>query len=822
MSRRLKLVLFLAAFCALEFIVFSRSMADFFDGDSFFHFPLRITQIGDLKRCLTSLDLAKQYRPLSHIFFGYCLYPLFGLNPRPYSYVSVAFHLLNTILVFFLIRKLTRSDRAGMAGAIFWGLNPVAIYVTHGLCFMADFTYALPYLLGIMAYLRYRETDHVAYGVLTVLAFIISLSAKEAGVTLPIALAMLAFVLPAKVEAEGAKTIGGLKWVGPALFLILITYLSAYYLMKGGAYYDQGAKDNYRFVPSLAALTSKIDAFKTGLYFPIRHNLPYHPRIANLLRMAIVIPLAGLASFALWSLGRGNRWVIAGFLWLLIVLMPVLFIMPSEFVHNLYVPLVGIALIVGLFVERFSTLLSRKIPRAPTEYVWTALFSVLLFSVIFNQQIFINRDWRPYYEKVAKNCIRDLQPLFPTLPPNTILYFLQLNDNLHWLLYNGKMVNVFFHDSSIRVKFSDRDGFPEEAMATGQAHFLVYCDDHVYDITKDYLKDSRRGGFNLLSEFHDADITFNRGEKYPNYDRFDTPNGKPAFLLPMGLENTFRNAMITIAGTGVSMRVPTLTSQSQLELAVAMKYDRGDGAQGRLYFDHGTGRQLIFDRFLNPAHRRWTTEIIDLGRFAGRSGRLYFECSSGPRGDTLGDWFAWGGLWVTHTRGNTLGAPSHTMDNGSRLDLGTLTKSAVAQFRNSRFLLSQKSSRDAKSPVFYQPFERDGITRNALITPTGSTTTFFLSDLRPNLTLKVVAGIPADHGAGAIGEIFLIDDNQRRSVYKKALNPAVELKDRQWIEETIPLNNPATAEARLVLECRPRDVNKNEMAWFGWHSVEIY
>jgi hypothetical protein len=85
-----------------------------------------------------------------------------------------------------------------------------------------------------------------------------------------------------------------------------------------------------------------------------------------------------------------------------------------------------------------------------------------------------------------------------------------------------------------------------------------------------------------------------------------------------------------------------------LILGVAKKFDIGNGAEGRIYFEHADQRDLIFAKTLDPASktgdRRWFDESIDLSRFEGMAGYLSFECYPGADGDAVADWFGWSKL----------------------------------------------------------------------------------------------------------------------------------------------------------------------------------
>src|SRR5262249_38275260 len=146
-----------------------------FDGDAFFYFAHRLSEHSSLKDTLFSMDAAHQYRPLGLILFSYVLHPLFGLSMMPYNLTALFFHICNTILVYFILRRLLKTQLSIFAGTFFWGINPVAIYVTHSISFLADFSYAFFYFAALLLFLKFVETPKTRLAVGSIVCFVLSL-----------------------------------------------------------------------------------------------------------------------------------------------------------------------------------------------------------------------------------------------------------------------------------------------------------------------------------------------------------------------------------------------------------------------------------------------------------------------------------------------------------------------------------------------------------------------------------------------------------------------------------------------------------------------
>ncbi len=129
-----------------------------------------------------------------------------GLTPKSGRIINTLIHCLNVIILFFLCRRLLThfgqapqmAERAALLAALLWGLNPfhadTVFYVIQRMTLLS----ASFYLLGVIAYLRTRESPHswAWWGALAA-SFIAGIASKENAALLPLGLLALEFVLPA-------------------------------------------------------------------------------------------------------------------------------------------------------------------------------------------------------------------------------------------------------------------------------------------------------------------------------------------------------------------------------------------------------------------------------------------------------------------------------------------------------------------------------------------------------------------------------------------------------------------------------------------------
>jgi hypothetical protein len=262
-------------------------------------------------------------------------------------------------------------------------------------------------------------------------------------------------------------------------------------------------------------------------------------------------------------------------------------------------------------------------------------------------------SWVSNGSRIAEQSLADLRSARPRLQAGTTLFFLKSNEkDLPWFFDTGGMFQVFYGDPSIHSLFADRGArLPPDYLQNERVLVLRFIRPHLYDMTEEYKSAAQETSIRLIPAFREANIWFDKREGcYPSYTVFDTPTSKPAFVTPIGRGSIGRDAIVLIAGTRLRLPLPPLKAGDRLAFSITIPFDRGDGAEGRVYFESEGQKEPLYARSLNPAgapnDRRWVDEVVELGKYAGRKGSLVLECNSGPDLDVVGDWIAWSRLRV--------------------------------------------------------------------------------------------------------------------------------------------------------------------------------
>jgi len=116
---------------------------------------------------------------------------IYGLEPFGYHMTSLIIHVLNSILVFLVLYRLTGHPWRSLAVAVLFALHPLRVESVSWVSERKDVLSAFFWLLTMVAYARYVRMKTAASYLLVVITFAMGLMSKPVVVTLPAALLLL-------------------------------------------------------------------------------------------------------------------------------------------------------------------------------------------------------------------------------------------------------------------------------------------------------------------------------------------------------------------------------------------------------------------------------------------------------------------------------------------------------------------------------------------------------------------------------------------------------------------------------------------------------
>lgn len=155
-----------------------------------------------LKHTFTSY-VQGNYHPLTMLTF--CLeYQKFKLNPKPYHLHNLILHLLNALLVLYLIWLLTKQKWVAFITALLFAIHPMHVESVAWAAERKDVLYSFFYLSAICSYIFYlkKENKKALFYVITFLLFILAVLSKAMAVSLPIVLVAVDYFLDRKISLK--------------------------------------------------------------------------------------------------------------------------------------------------------------------------------------------------------------------------------------------------------------------------------------------------------------------------------------------------------------------------------------------------------------------------------------------------------------------------------------------------------------------------------------------------------------------------------------------------------------------------------------------
>ncbi len=288
----------------------------YFHGDELDNiFWTRHVQLPDYARAfVTPRYFLYNFRPAGHLWWNLMARHA-QLDFRWYVAVIHALHLMNVLLVWFLLRRLGLGLVASAAGSLFFAFHMAVfsaywkpMYVFDVLC--ATFT-----ILSVLAYTRTGEKTWSWALAASFVFFWLAYKSKEMAVMLPAALALYEYWL------------GGRNWKRLVPFFLVSLSFSLQALLIANPTRDNDY--TLRFAP--AEVWRSVAFYSSKLFF---------------------IPYAGLAVLALPFAVRDRRaWLgVAGFC---LLLLPMLFLSRRLFGAYLYVPIAWLAVAFATVAARF-------------------------------------------------------------------------------------------------------------------------------------------------------------------------------------------------------------------------------------------------------------------------------------------------------------------------------------------------------------------------------------------------------------------------------------------------------------------------------------
>ena len=293
---------------------------------------------------------------------------LYGLNPGGHHLTNLLFHIVNTLLLFLVLKRMTgRLWMSGFIAALF-ALHPLHVESVAWVAERKDVLSTFFWMLTMWAYVHYVERPRLNRYLLVLLCFTLGLSSKPMLVTLPFVLLLLDYwplgrfqfgQLSGNSKLSTSKLISSsdqrsvalrLVWEKAPFFLLsgLSSILTIFAAQRAGAVASlEYHPFESRFANALVSYVSYIEKMiwphHLAVFYP-------HPEAFPIWKVVGAGLLLGCLTVLAIRAARKRPYLVVGWLWYLGTLVPVIGLMQagSQAMADrfTYVPLIGLFIMI--------------------------------------------------------------------------------------------------------------------------------------------------------------------------------------------------------------------------------------------------------------------------------------------------------------------------------------------------------------------------------------------------------------------------------------------------------------------------------------------
>jgi tetratricopeptide (TPR) repeat protein len=311
----------------------------------------------------------------------------YGINPGRHHLTNLLFHIANTLLLFFVFRKMTGHLWQSTFVASLFALHPLHVESVAWISERKDVLSTFFWLLTMWSYILYVQHPRVDKYLLVLLFFILGLMAKPMLVTLPFVLLLLDFYPLYRFHKSADSNNSYQRPIVfrlvlekiPLFVLVVMSSAMTFYAQKHG-----GSVASLDTIPIQARIANALVSY---VYYILK--MIYPSKLAVLYPHSVILPwwqvtgaclLLLSISFLAIRVIKQSPYFVVGWLWYLGTLVPVIGLVQvgsqSMADRYTYIPLIGIFIIIIWSIAEFVTRWNDKKIILPT--IATAILFVFM------------------------------------------------------------------------------------------------------------------------------------------------------------------------------------------------------------------------------------------------------------------------------------------------------------------------------------------------------------------------------------------------------------------------------------------------------------
>ncbi len=325
---------------------------------------------------------ASNYQPLVMLFYA-VEYKLGSGQAQIFHFINILFHLLNTYLVFVLVKKIApKNVFVALITAAFFAVHPMHVESVAWVSERKDVMYSFFFLLGLVSYVKYLDQKTYKRLIITLIFFVLSCLSKSAAVVFPMVMLLIDYYLSRKIDRKMI-----FEKIPFFLVSLVFGFVALYSQKSSGVLEDWAPKMSFIEHMSVIAFSFCSYIFKAFIPINLSAIYPYPMEIGHTLPVLYYLSLL-FVIIILFFVGFSYRWgkdILFGFLFFIITIILVLQFLPvgSAIMADryTYIPYIGLFIIVGKVFDYFYS--KAKNRQAFRKYSLAfLLFLFFIFSAV--------------------------------------------------------------------------------------------------------------------------------------------------------------------------------------------------------------------------------------------------------------------------------------------------------------------------------------------------------------------------------------------------------------------------------------------------------
>ena len=321
------------------------------------------------------------YRPVVTLSY-FIDYAFWKLNPFGFHLTNTLLHTLNSVLLFFLLRRIFNCRYISFVVTIIFSCHPVLTEAVNAISYREDLLTATFFIAAFLLYMKASKDERSfspAYFA-SVVCYLLGIFSKEMAIILPL-LIFLYDLIFTKVQSLSYK----LTRYYTGYILATIFYLSMRFVILHNPIESHVSYPEGSIFINFLTMSKVLASYMKLFFFPVilcaDYNVPYSSFlfdvsfILSFLLLVVVIVIT-------YRLFFSSKILFFSVVWFFVSLLPVLNIVPIDNImaaRYLYLPIIGFCILVGnLLVQHHNKTVSFNKP-----YITVTLLVLMLVMFSF-------------------------------------------------------------------------------------------------------------------------------------------------------------------------------------------------------------------------------------------------------------------------------------------------------------------------------------------------------------------------------------------------------------------------------------------------------